>query len=262
MWGAIAGDIIGSTHEFAVPPTKTPDFEPLFDSNCEFTDDTILTVATAHAILERTEDHEIADYEMAYLTWGRHYPSSYGVRFAEWLRSASPHPYNSFGNGSAMRVSPIGWAFDSLEETLKQSYLSALPTHNHPEGIKGAQAVAQAIYMARHGSDKPQIRREIEARYSYDLQRTIDEIRPKYHFDETCQRTVPQALIAFLESEDYEDAIRLAISLGGDADTLACITGSIAESYYGHLPNAIMHQVRSLLPNHMLNVVDRFGASV
>ena len=258
MWGAIAGDIIGSTHEFAHPPTKTSTFDPLFASGCEFTDDTILTVATAQAILESTDETAEPNYGPAYLAWGRRFPSSYGGRFADWLHSDSPAPYNSFGNGSAMRVSPVGWAFESLEETLHQARLTALPTHNHPEGIKGAQAIAHAIYMARFGSDKTQIQREIESRYSYNLQRTIDEIRPGYHFDETCQRTVPEAIIAFLESDDYETAVRLAISLGGDADTLACITGSIAEAYYGALPDAIMQQSRAKLADKMLDVVDRF----
>ncbi len=258
MWGAIAGDIIGATHEFANPPTKTSDFGPLFAPNCELTDDTILTVATAQAILDRAEHPAEPNYEAAYLAWGKRHPSSYGGRFAEWLSSASPLPYNSFGNGSAMRVSPVGWAFVSLEETLKQARLSALPTHNHPEGIKGAQAIAHAIYVARRGSDKALIRRVIESRYGYDLQRTIDEIRPSYRFDETCQRTVPEAITAFLESDDYESAVRIAISLGGDADTLACITGSIAEAYYGHLSVRIMDQTRSRMRGEMLVVVDRF----
>ena len=280
MWGAIAGDVIGSTHEFRNPPTKTPDFEPLFASDCQFTDDTILTVGTAQAVLEWVEfttdpsqdqdrnrsstapqdlqSHLGPDYEKSYLDWGRRYPSSYGGRFAGWLHSTSPKPYNSFGNGSAMRVSPIGWAFESLDETLRQARLSALPTHNHPEGIKGAQAVAHSIYVARVGDGKDDIRRAIEDEYGYDLRRTIDGIRPGYYFNETCQRTVPEAIVAFLESDDFESAIRLAISLGGDADTLACITGSIAEAYYGELPDGIVGQTRVRLPGEMLHVVDRF----
>ena len=157
-----------------------------------------------------------------------------------------------------MRVSPIGWAFESLDETLRQARLSALPTHNHPEGIKGAQAVVQSIYVARVGGGKDDIRRAIEDEYGYDLRRTIDGIRPDYYFNETCQRTVPEAIVAFLESDDFESAIRLAISLGGDADTLACITGSIAEAYYGELPDAVMVRTGARLPGEMLRIVDRF----
>ncbi len=280
MWGAIAGDVIGSTHELRNPQTKTPEFEPLFAADCRFTDDTILTVGTAQALLDwfkvgrvRVRDGDqirasvalhdarqqtAPDYQKAYLDWGRRYPSSYGGRFAVWLDSRSPKPYNSFGNGSAMRVSPIGWAFESLDETLRQARLSAMPTHNHPEGIKGAQAIAHAIYKARNGSSKEVIRLAIEAGYGYDLHRTTDEIRPGYCFNETCQRTVPEAIVAFLESDDFESAIRLAISLGGDADTLACITGSIAEAYYGELPDAVMVRTRARLPGEMLRIVDQF----
>lgn len=258
MWGAIAGDIIGSTHEFARPATKTTRFGPLFPSGSEFTDDTILTIATAQALLDTSEQRPIPDYGKAYLEWGRRYPSSYGGRFAEWLRSDSSKPYNSLGNGSAMRVGPIGWAFESLNDTLNQARLSAMPTHNHEEGIKGAQSVAHAIYSARHGSDKEEIRSQIEKEYGYDLRRTIGEIRPDYRFDETCPGTVPESIIAFLESHDFESAVRLAVSLGGDADTLACITGSIAEAYYGKLPHSIMHETRSHIRKDMLDVADRF----
>ncbi len=258
MWGAIAGDIIGSSHEFRHPPTKTPEFNPLFADDCHFTDDTILTVATAEAVLESLGLAKDADYESKYLHWGRRFPSSYGGRFAVWLQSRSPRPYNSFGNGSAMRVSPVGWAFPTLDETLEQARLTALPTHNHPEGIKGAQAVAHAIYLARHGSGKAGIRDVVESIYGYDLQRTVDEIRPDYSFDETCQRTVPEAMIAFLESDDFESAVRLAISLGGDADTLACITGSIAEAFYGELPDPILQKTRARVTDEMVGIVDRF----
>ena len=275
MWGAIVGDVVGSVHEFAVPPTKKVDFGPLLRSGCEFTDDTILTVATAKAVLdwirsvdEKEGDRDLCEgtgpgYGEAHREWGRRYPSSYGARFSGWLWSEAAEPYNSFGNGSAMRVSPVGWAFESLEETLKHAELSALPSHNHPEGIKGAQAVAHAIYMARNGWGKNEIRDRIESDYGYDLRRSIDEIRPGYSFDETCQGTVPEAMIAFLESDDYESAVRLAISLGGDADTLACITGSIAEAFYGPVPDEILRPVRGLLPWEMVEVVDgcvgRFG---
>ena len=257
MWGDIAGDIIGSRHEFLHPPTKSVNFGPLFTLDCEFTDDTILTVATAEAILGQQGD-ETPRYREAYLKWGREYPSSYGGRFQTWLMSDHPEPYNSFGNGSAMRVSPIGWAFADLDETIKQAALSASPSHNHPEGIKGAVAVAHAIFLARHGIDKLDIQQTIDSEYGYDLQRSVDQIRPTYTFDETCQRTVPEAIIAFLESEDYESAVRLAISLGGDADTLACITGSIAEAFYGGVPDEIVGNSRAILPQRMIGVVDRF----
>ncbi len=262
MWGAIAGDIIGSTHEFAHPPTKTTEFGPLFTVNSNFTDDTILTIATACAVLKSVETDTAAGYQHEYLAWGRRYPSSYGGRFASWLRSPSPRPYDSYGNGSAMRVSPIGWAFETLEETLRQAAVSAAPTHNHPEGIKGAASVAHAIYIARNGAGKDEIRRRVESNYGYDLHRTLEEIRPDYGFDETCQRTVPEAIIAFLESEDFEMCVRLAISLGGDADTLACIAGSIAEAYYGGLPSSLAEPIRSLLPDEMLNVTDCFDAMI
>lgn len=260
MWGAIAGDIIGSTHEFAYPPTKTTRFGPLFTANSEFTDDTILTIATACAVLDLDVSDAAACYQQEYLAWGRRYQSSYGGRFASWLRSPSPQPYNSFGNGSAMRVSPIGWAFETLEETLSQAAMSAAPTHNHPEGVKGAVVVAHAIYIARNGSSKDELRQTIETRYGYDFQRTLDEIRPDYSFDETCQRTVPEAMIAFLEADDFESAVRNAISLGGDADTLACIAGSIAEAYYGGVPTKIHERTRSCLPDNMRDIIDRFDA--
>ncbi len=266
MLGAIAGDIIGSKHEFLRTPTKTVDFGPLFPTDCEFTDDTILTIATAEVILERrpteTPHHRDAylKYGEAYLKWGRNYPSSYGSNFQNWLYKDRPEPYNSFGNGSAMRVSPIGWAFPDLDETLKQAEFSALPTHNHPEGIKGAASVAHAIFLARNGANKLQIRQAIENDYGYDLQRSINQIRPSYRFDVTCQGTVPEAIIAFLESEDYESAVRIAISLGGDADTLACITGSIAEPFYGGVPDEIVRKSRAIIPTEMISVVDQFLA--
>ncbi len=258
MWGAIAGDIIGSTHEFKYPPTKHADFEPLFEARVGVTDDTILTIATAEAILQWDDHSETPGYGDAYLRWGRRYPSSYGERFAEWLNSETPRPYRSLGNGSAMRVSPAGWAFDTLEETLKHARLTALPTHNHREGIKGAQAIAHAIFIARNGGDIETIRQTLETEYRYDLSRTVDEIRPDYYFDETCPRTVPEAVTCFLESDSVESTIRLAISLGGDADTLACIAGSIAHAFYGPLPEGIMVEIRKRTPPDMLDVADRF----
>lgn len=258
MLGAIAGDIIGSTHEIADPPTKVVDFEPLFAAGSQFTDDTILTIATARAILDWTWPEPNPDYRTQYLSSGRRYPSRYSAQFSSWLESDMPTPYNSFGNGAAMRVGPVGWAFDSLGETLNQARSSASPSHNHREGIKGAQAVVHAIYMARGGCGKGEIRRVIDTDYGYDLHRTIDNVRPRYRFDMTCQGTVPEAIIAFLESDDFESSIRLAISLGGDADTLACITGSIAEAFYGGVPSAIEDHARSLIPREMIDVMDQF----
>ena len=250
MIGAIAGDIIGSVHEYG--RAKTKDF-PLFDQDCAFTDDSVLTVAIARAILTD------GNYEKAVREIGRRYPAAgYGGFFQSWLRSADPKPYNSWGNGSAMRVSPIGFAFDSVDEVLREAALSAEFTHNHPEGIKGAQATALAVFLARTERDKDLVRAEISSRIGYDLNRTIDEIRPGYGFDESCQRTVPEAIVAFLDSTSYEDAVRNAISLGGDADTLACITGGIAEAFYGPVPPMIGAKVREILTPGLLKIAEEF----
>lgn len=250
MIGAIAGDVIGSVHERA--PTKTTDF-PLFTPASRFTDDTVLTVATAHAILTATP------YENAYRRFGRRYPDAgYGGMFREWLRAAEPRPYNSWGNGSAMRVSPVGFAFDSADAVLREAERSAAVTHDHPEGVRGAQATALAVYLARTGAMKEEIREELTDRFGYDLRGRIDTIRPDYTFDVSCQGSVPEAIIAFLESEDVEDAIRLAVSLGGDADTQAAIAGGIAEAYYGEVPEAIVEPMRARLPADLLEVIDAF----
>jgi ADP-ribosylglycohydrolase len=250
MIGAIAGDIIGSVYEFHW--IKTKEF-PLFDPGCRFTDDSVLTVAVAEAILSgRSCLDTIREI-------GRRYPGSgYGGYFRNWLHSSDPRPYNSWGNGSAMRVSPVGFAFDKLEKVLEEARHSAEITHNHPEGIKGAQATALAVFLARTGQTKEQIRDEITSRFHYDLDRTLDQIRPSYAFDESCQRTVPEAIIAFLESTSYEDAIRNAVSLGGDSDTLACITGGIAEAFYGEVPVLIRLKVRELLPPDLWEITERF----
>lgn len=241
MIGAIAGDIIGSVYEF--DNIKTTDF-PLFTSESDYTDDTIMTVAVADWLLNG------GDLTRVMQEYGRKYPcpmGGYGGRFSGWLREKDPQPYNSWGNGSAMRVSAVGWKFDSLEETLDVARETALVSHNHPEGIKGAQATAAAIYLARTGKNKQEIKQYIETTFSYDLNRTCDEIRPTYHFNESCQGTVPEAIIAFLDSTDFENAIRLAVSLGGDSDTLACITGGIAEAFYG-VPDTIREEVVKRLP--------------
>jgi ADP-ribosylglycohydrolase len=250
MLGAIAGDIIGSVYEHH--PIKTTDF-PLFVLTSTFTDDTVLTVAVAHAIL-----HGL-DYAATLREFGRRYPhAGYGGSFLRWLASDEMGPYNSWGNGSAMRVSPVGWAFDDEETVLAQAEASAAVTHNHPEGIKGAQATALAVFLARTGASKEDIRARIAATFGYDLSRTVEQIRPTYQFDISCQGTVPEAIITFLDSRDYEDAVRLAVSLGGDSDTLACIAGAIAHAYYGPLPPAIVAPARARLITHLLDVVDAF----
>jgi ADP-ribosylglycohydrolase len=219
-----------------------------------FTDDTVLTVAVAEAILERKP------YQQSILEWGRKYPSAgYGGTFIQWLYTDHPRPYNSWGNGSAMRVSPVGWAFDTREEVLSEAKKTAEITHNHAEGIKGAQATALAVFLARTGSTRDEIRDDIAATFGYDLDRTVDSIRPDYHFDVSCQGTVPEAIIAFLESVSWEDAVRNAVSLGGDSDTLAAITGAISEAFYGSLPEAVVEPVERALTSEMWKVIRRFG---
>ncbi len=251
MLGAIAGDIIGSVYE--ARPIKTTDF-PLFVESCRFTDDTVLTAATAHAILNDT------DYAQSYKTFGRNYPNAgYGGNFTGWLFAKGAGPYNSWGNGSAMRVSPVGFAFESVDEVLAQAKRSAEVTHNHPEGIKGAQATALGVFLARTEKSKERIKEEIQMRFGYNLDRSLDEIRPGYQFDVSCQGTVPEAIIAFLESHDFEDAIRKAISLGGDSDTLACITGGIAQAYYKSIPAEIVSQTERRISLELLDIVNRFN---
>ncbi len=250
MLGAIAGDIIGSVYEFH--PHKTKTF-PLFCEDSRFTDDTVLTIAVASAILDS------ADYGASIATFAERYPhAGYGGLFLRWLQSPSRAPYNSWGNGSAMRVSPVGFAFDTVDEVLHEARKSAEFTHNHPEGIKGAQAAALAVYLARSGVSKDDIKDEIHGRFAYDLSRKLDEIRPAYSFDVSCQGTVPEAIIAFLESESLEDAIRNAVSLGGDSDTLACITGGIAQAFYKEIPDEIETAVRKRLPMELSPILDKF----
>jgi ADP-ribosylglycohydrolase len=252
MLGAIAGDIIGSVYEAL--PIKTPFFYPLFDPSARFTDDTVLTVALADSILTG------ADYGDKLREYFRAYPGAgYGGNFFKWARSGSRRPYYSFGNGSAMRVSPIGHAFDTLDEVLERAKQSADYTHNHPEGVKGAQAAAAAVFLARHKTPKLDIMDYVERTFGYDLGRTVDAIRRRYAFDVTCQRTVPEALIAFLESEGYEDAIRKAISLGGDSDTLACIAGGVAGAYYG-VPDDIRAEAWVRLDDPLRSVTGAFAA--
>lgn len=250
MIGAIAGDVIGSTYEFH--PVKTVKFE-LFTKYSRFTDDTVCTIALADAILSGQE------YEVLLQNHCRRFPNAgYGGRFRKWLYSSPVKPYNSFGNGSAMRVSPVGFACQTESEVLKAAEKSAKITHNHPEGIKGAQATALAIYLAAHNADKQTIKAEIQSRFGYDLERKLDDIRPAYSFDVTCQGSVPEAIIAFLESNSYEESIRLSISLGGDADTQACITGGIAQAFYKTIPSDIEEKTMELLSPDNREIVERF----
>lgn len=250
MLGAIIGDVIGSVHEGAA--TKTKDF-PLFVEGTTFTDDSVLTVAVAEWILT---GRNLVDLLHSYTAT---YPGrGYGGMFHRWARHRVREPYNSFGNGAAMRVSPVGFAFETMEDVLAWSKRSAEVTHNHPEGIRGAQATAVAIYLARRIRDKDRIRRTIESQFEYDLSAGVDQIRPTYDFDETCQGTVPQALASFFESSSFEDALRNAISLGGDADTVACIAGGVAEAYYGGTPQELAKPVIAMLDERLVVVVDRF----
>ena len=250
MIGAIAGDIIGSIYEFN--QIKTKDF-PLFSEDCTFTDDSVLTVAVADAILSG------GSYLESVKRIGQRYPDSgYGGHFIGWLLSDDYSPFNSWGNGSAMRVSPVGFAYNTQEEVLRQAKMSAEITHNHPEGIKGAQATALAIFLARTGSGKEDIRSRITRMSGYNLDRTVDDIRPSYRFNESCQETVPEAIVAFLDSDSWEDAIRNAVSLGGDSDTLACITGGIAEAFYGGVPDEITTRAKEILTPDLLEITEKF----
>ncbi len=250
MIGSIAGDIIGSVFEFR--PHKEKEF-PLFSRRCHFTDDTVLTVAIAQAILGD------GDYLGAVLELGRKYPrAGYGGFFRRWLQEADPKPYNSWGNGSAMRVSPVAFAFDTQEEVLAEAARSAAISHNHPAGIKGAQATALAIFLARTTGDKEIIRREMADRFSYVFRYTLEEIRPSYTFDVSCEGSVPEAILAFLESTSYEDAIRNAVSLGGDADTQACIAGGIAEAFYGPVSREIAAEVQRRLTPDLWEITEEF----
>lgn len=261
MYGAILGDIIGSPFEFD-RGDKTKDFK-LFSRRSHFTDDSVMTLAVCEALLKVGQDATVKEIEDTVISsmqsWGRRYPrAGYGGYFRRWLTARHPEPYNSFGNGSAMRVSAVGWLYDSLEKTRTVAKATANVTHNHPEGIKGAEATASAIFMARNGSSKEEIKKYIEKEFHYDLNRTLNEIRPDYHMDETCQKTVPEAIIAFLEATDFEDAIKNAVSLGGDTDTLGAITGSIAEAYYG-IPEWLMTECRKRINKDMRVVLDDFN---
>jgi ADP-ribosylglycohydrolase len=249
MLGSIIGDTAGSVYEFN--NIKTMDF-PFFSEKSDYTDDSIMTMAVADWLL-KDPTHGMDTLEASLISFAKKYPcpmGGYGGMFFRWLfrSDGKREPYNSWGNGSAMRASANGWMFDTLEETERVAGLSAAITHNHPEGIKGAQSTAAAIFMARNGSSKEEIRSYITEKYGYNLNRTCDEIRPVYGWEGSCQGTVPEAMVAFFDSTDFESAIRLAISLGGDSDTLACITGGIAEAFYKEIPDPIAKGIWSLLP--------------
>ena len=256
LLGAICGDIIGSTRE--LHPEKNTNFE-LFPLMSKFTDDTVMTCAVADWLMNQQED-----LTSRMQSWGRSYPRVYyGRSFRRWIRSTEPKPYNSFGNGSAMRVSPVGWFAKSLEETLELAKKTAEVTHNHPEGIKGAQAVAVAVFMALNGSTKSEIKQYIQQHFpGYNLDRDCNTIRQNYLFDVTCQGSVPESIIAFLESVDYESAVRLAVSLGGDADTMGAIAGSIAAAFYREIPDAIANHCLDILPPKITDTITTFATNL
>ena len=260
MYGAVLGDIIGSPYEFD-RSGKTKEF-PLFSPESRFTDDSVMTIAVADAFLTlnaEDSDDSVRQKVIAKMQhWGHLYPDiGYGAGFLRWLASPQPQPYGSWGNGSAMRVSAAGWLFADLETTRRMARLSADVTHNHPEGIKGAEATASAIFLSRAGHSKAEIRQYIENAFGYDLSRTCDEIRPHYRHKASCQETVPEAITAFLEGRDFEDVIRTAVSLGGDCDTLTCIAGSMAESYYG-VPESLRQECRDRIPDNLLAILQKF----
>jgi ADP-ribosylglycohydrolase len=252
MLGAIAGDVIGSVYERH--SIKRKDF-PLFVAQSRFTDDSVLTCAVAERLLAG------GDYTSRFHDWFHAYPmAGYGGTFLRWALHRQTEPYGSWGNGSAMRVSPIGMLAESIADACAEAEASAAATHNHPEGIRGAQATAVAIHLARTGHDKKAIRRQIQERFGYQLDQPLADIRETYRFDVSCQGSVPQSIIAFLESDSYEDAVRNAISLGGDADTMACIAGGIAEAFYGGVPKPIRDEVMARLDDRLRSVVEAFYA--
>ena len=260
MLGAIFGDIVGSVYEF----NNTADLHfPLLSRYSRPTDDSIMTLAVARALMEtwgQPDDAIRAALVREMRDFGARYPNGgYGGRFSNWLAADDPQPYGSFGNGSAMRVSPVGWLCGTMEDTLHMARLTAEVTHNHPEGIKGAQAIAAGVFLARAGQDKDAILRSLTERFHYDLTRTLDEIRPTYGFYEICQKSVPEAIRAFYEGETYEDVIRRAVALGGDSDTIACMAGALAEAYYG-MPEAFQKEALARMDSFQRGVVQDFRA--
>lgn len=261
MIGAILGDIVGSPYEFD-RGEKIKDFGPLFIGESCYTDDSVMTIAVADGLMKAGRDADADTIKKEVIksmkAWGRKYPyAGYGGRFIWWLQLEDENPYGSWGNGSAMRVSSVGWLYDTLERTREVARLTAEVTHNHPEGIKGAEATASAIFMARQHKSKEEIKQYIIEEFGYDLSRTLDEIRPDYHHVESCQETVPEAITAFLEGNDFEDVVRNAVSLGGDCDTLTCIASGIAEAYYG-VPDEYKAETLSRMEEDMRGVYERF----
>ncbi len=254
MFGAIIGDIVGSTRERN--RIKSKDFD-LFPPGSRFTDDTVLTVAVADSMMNHKGFFETFNYYCS-----REIERGYGKRFREWLASSEKKPYGSFGNGSAMRVSPVAWYLDRRKEMQHAAMCSAAVTHDHPEGIKGAQAVAESIFVARNGGTKSEIKDLVSNTIGYDLDRTLDQIRPTYRFNSSCQGSVPEAIIAFLESTNYEDCIRNAISLGGDSDTQAAIAGSIAEAFYGEIPKDLKDRAMTYLNPLVYPIVEQFDREI
>jgi ADP-ribosylglycohydrolase len=253
MYGSIIGDICGSIYEWNNRVTDKPGDINLVNQECYYTDDTILVLAIADAVLNGR------DYQKYLLTWTKKYPNcGYGIKFKTWFTQNNPKPYNSYGNGSAMRVGSIGWCFETLEETIDEAGKSARITHNHKEGIKGAKAVAAAIYLARNNKTKKEIKEYIENEFKYKLSTDITKLREKYKYEATCQNTVPPAIMAFLESSNFEDSIQIAISLGGDSDTLASITGSISEAFYKNIPLSLINFVNNKLQDDMKAVLNKF----
>lgn len=260
MYGALIGDMVGAPFEFD-RGNKSKNFK-MFSEYTHWTDDSVMTIAVTEALLSVGRDADDDSVRSAVINmmqkWGHKYPrAGYGTSFKEWLSAKKPEPYGSYGNGSAMRVSSVGWLYDTLDRTQYVAMLTSDVTHDHVEGIKGAEAVAAAIYLARTGSSKTEIRDYIVDECRYDLSRTCDEIRPAYRHVESCQETVPEAITAFLEGKDFEDVIRTAVSLGGDCDTLTCIAGSMAEAFYG-VPDGMKAECRKRLEKDMLEVVGSF----
>ncbi|WP_026525324.1 ADP-ribosylglycohydrolase family protein [Butyrivibrio sp. MB2005] len=260
MHGAILGDMVGAPYEFDMGD-KSKDFD-MWNEDVHFTDDTVMTIAVADGILTagiNAGEKEIKEAVTEKMQeWGAKYPNAgYGVRFALWLMEKNPEPYGSYGNGSAMRVSSVGWLYDTMEKTRQVAGWTAEVTHNHSEGIKGAEATASVIFMARTGASKEEIKQYVIQEFGYNLSRSCDEIRPDYYHDESCQKTVPEAITAFLEGKDFEDVIRAAVSLGGDCDTLTCIAGAMAEAFYG-MPQEMLLETYKRLDREMVEVVKRF----
>ena len=260
MYGAILGDIIGSAFEFD-RGGKTKDF-PLFSEECTWTDDTVMTIAVAEALIEAGRDATAEEIQKVCVKsmqkWGRKYPyAGYGARFIRWVHSEHPHPYKSYGNGSAMRVSAAGWLYDTIERTREVARATAMVSHNHPEGIKGAECTATVIFMARKGETADAIAEYVKNEFGYDFSETLDEMRARHAHVETCMDSLPKALRSYMDGDSYEDVVRNAVSLGGDTDTLGAIAGAMAEGFYG-VPEALKCECRERIPKDMRRVLDRF----